>query len=270
MQDEYQGEHYKSLNFEEDPILETWQFQPKYIPIMDKRISHITQENPGRFIGLCGLNYTWKPADAVKRVGDCLNLPGMKGIKMHSFSTTDELPLRVERVESVIDATLKKVKDKKPIVLWHIKPTEENHKEIDILFEMALKYHSIKFVIAHSMYSPKSIEYLLFLEKKHGKKLENLFLETSAADPKKLKDSWIKFGLDRVLYGSDNMNSNDISYREFINSGLAGDELDTIEKVASKRVLEGLNIDDGDRDLIKENDIDSIQFNESQTQAIRL
>ncbi|MFT6633368.1 MAG: putative TIM-barrel fold metal-dependent hydrolase [Bacteriovoracaceae bacterium] len=247
----------RDIDLSGEDFSDTWSFQEKYIPVMDKQVSDISQKYPGRFIGFCGLNYTWTPSSAEKRVKECLDLPGMKGIKMHSFSTTKELPLRVEKVEKVIDATLNKVKAKKPIILWHIKPTLENNKEIDILFQMALKYPDSKFIIAHSMYRASSIEYLLSLEKRYGKRLENLFLETSAAEPKKLKDSWVNFGLDRVLYGSDNFNSNDISYRQFQNSGLTEGEIYQIENIASKRVLEGINIDDSERELMKESLINS-------------
>jgi predicted TIM-barrel fold metal-dependent hydrolase len=245
--------HRKSpIDIEGTNLSESWKFQKKYISIMDKQTSDITQKYPGRFIGFCGLNYTWEPTDAVKRVKNCLNLPGMKGIKMHSFSTTDELSLRVEKVQKVIEKTLSEVSKEKPIVLWHIKPVVDNHAEITVLFTMALKYPEIKFIIAHSMYGEKNIHYLLSLEDRNGKRLENLFLETSASDPNSLKDAWIDFGLDRVLYGSDNMNSNDLSYRQFLDSGLSQKERYSVTHNSSKSIFHGLNIFNAERERGKE------------------
>lgn len=245
-----------------------WAADEKYISLMDAKTSEITQQYPGRFIGLCGLNYTWDTEDGVSRVNKCLSMPGMKGIKMHSFTTNEDSPLGSEKSQVLVDKTLESVSNKKPIVLWHIKPCGNdnskpcNTNEIEFLFQMARKYPGISFVVAHSMYDSKDVEILMSLEQQSGSRLENLFLETSEADPTMMKVVWKKFGLDRVLFGSDNYSLNDHSLNNLEkNSGLSDEELAVLEYVSTNNLFKqaGINIDDGDRAFSEKSSVHSIK-----------
>ena len=217
------------------------------IPIVDKRVSQITQDYPDRFIGICGLNYGWEIKDAIKRVQYCLSLPGMKGIKLHSYPSKDQIFLKEKKAKSLIVNSFESIKEKSPIILWHIfhnnnlhcekdSPSNCGREEIDFLFKMANQYKNFTFIIAHSMYSVKAIDYLINLEKEQGKR-KNIYLETSEANSNEsLGKAWVRFGLDRILYGSDTFHW---SRADFHNkSGLNKAQIKQIEQTNGKVFLE--------------------------------
>lgn len=228
-----------------------WKGDESIIAALDEQTSQITQKHPGRFIGLCGLNYGWRPADAVTRVEHCLSLPGMHGIKMHSYSAPDDQPLRFHQSSAVIDQVLTQVEAKKPIILWHIKeewsshcPNQEpsatcGYEEIDILYQMAKKYPRAVFLAAHSLYSGEAVDRLRSLELRDGKRLENLFVETSEAEPEKMAAAWINFGLDRVVIGTDNANLGDRAVERLRSAfGLDQAQLRQVTELSPRRLLQ--------------------------------
>lgn len=228
-----------------------WKGNESMITALDEQTSKITQDHPGRFIGLCGLNYGWQPADAVARVEHCINLPGMHGVKMHSFSAPDDQPLRIQQSTSVVEQVLTRVEGKKPIILWHIKeewsshcPNQEpsetcGYEEIDVLYQMAKKYPLAVFLTAHSLYSAAAVERLRSLELRDGKRLENLFLETSEAEPEKMKGAWINFGLDRVVIGTDNANLGDRAVEKLRSEfGLDPAQIRQVTELSPRRLLQ--------------------------------
>lgn len=91
-----------------------WSKNEKFIPVMDKRVSAIAQNHPGKFIGLCGFNYSWSKEKAAKRVSDCLKLPGMKGVKIHFHANKDKELLKTGRAQAAVEETLKAISKSKP------------------------------------------------------------------------------------------------------------------------------------------------------------
>ena len=219
-----------------------WSQDETNIPKMDARISELVQSHPDRLIGFCGMNYSWQTEESIARVNSCLQLPGMKGIKMHSYTADDKHQLK-DSQESV-DKVLASVENKKPFILWHIKPCGEDYKncdlnEVNFVYEMAKRYPHILFIIAHSMYEPEAVQLLIDREKQDGVRLSNLFLETSEGDPKKMKQAWDDFGLDRLLFGSDNFNVNDHAFNKLNKeSNFSEEELELIKNLNPKKLLE--------------------------------
>jgi predicted TIM-barrel fold metal-dependent hydrolase len=204
-----------------------WRGNLKFVSILDKRVSALVQKSPGKYIGLCGFSGEWKHDFSLKAVSDCMALPGMKGLKIHSHMGLVDTAETQQVLKRVLDQNF----NKKPgVILWHLK--EES--ELDFLLSILKDYPNTKFIIAHSMKDSKAISKILELEKLQGR-FNNLYLETSDTDPEKLKADWVAFGLDRVLYGSDNFIK---SHDELITSGVfTTDELDQILNINATKIL---------------------------------
>ncbi|MBC77525.1 MAG: hypothetical protein CME64_16090 [Halobacteriovoraceae bacterium] len=230
-----------------------WNKNENLITPFDQRTSELTQKHPGKFIGICGLNYSWEKDDAVKRVSDCLNLPGMKGLKIHFYANENKELLRQSNAQEVVEETFKVISKNNPVILWHIdtEVPEGEFNEIKYVFSLAKKYPNMNFVLAHSMSEPQKVDYLLGLEKKHGAKLKNLYLETSAADHDEMMDAWKRFGLERVLFGSDNFNYNNNAINKF-KKAFSKDEVNLIGNLNPESLLRKIGrneVDNSDRTI---------------------
>jgi predicted TIM-barrel fold metal-dependent hydrolase len=219
-----------------------WRRDLKYVPVMNKRVSDIIQKSPGKYIGLCGFNAEWEPDFSSQAVSSCMKLPGMKGLKIHSYLGLVTSPEKQKTLKTILDHNFKKGPG---VILWHLK--EES--ELDFLLSLLKDYPETKFVIAHSMYDPALVNKILEKEKSEGR-FNNLYLETSAADPSKMKKSWSDFGMDRILYGSDNLIK---SYDEQIKGDIfSSEELEQVLNINAQKILTYLGhpaVDDSDRSI---------------------
>jgi predicted TIM-barrel fold metal-dependent hydrolase len=242
-------------------VIPEWRRDLKYVSIMDKRVSSLIQKEPDKYIGLCGYNSLWKPDFSLKMVSECLKLPGMKGLKVHSHVGAISSKKSQQNLKDILDQNFKKGPG---VILWHLIEEEE----LDYLLSILREYPNTKFIIAHSMYDPKMVERVLEKEKKEGR-FNNLYLETSATKPEKMKESWVAFGMDRILYGSDNFIE---SYDKQISKGVfSNEELDQILNINSQKMLTYLGhpgINDSDRSISKESK-PSIDPTKKRTQAVQ-
>jgi hypothetical protein len=53
--------------------------------------SRVVSKYPGRLTGFCGLNLTWSDGGEILR--ECLDLPGMSGVKIHDYSLPKDFSL---------------------------------------------------------------------------------------------------------------------------------------------------------------------------------
>lgn len=222
-----------------------WKRDLKYVSIMDKRVSEIIQKEPKRYIGLCGFNAEWEGDFADRAVSYCAKLPGMKGLKIHSYIGLVESKKSQQSLKNILDHNFKKGPG---VILWHLKEAPE----LDFLLSILKDYPNTKFIIAHSMYEPSMVQKILDKEKTEGR-FNNLYLETSAADPRKMKDSWMAFGMDRILYGSDNFIE---GYDQQISSGVFSEaELEQLLNLNAQEMLNYLGhpeVNDSDRSVGKD------------------
>lgn len=239
-----------------------WNKNENLITPFDKHTSNLTQKYPGKFIGICGLNYSWEKDEAVKRVSDCLKLPGMKGLKIHFYANKNKELLRENSAQETVEKTFEAISDFNPVILWHIDselPTDcetdplKNceFNEIAYIFSLAKKYPNMNFILAHSMYKPEKVDFLLSLEKRSGVKLDNLFLETSATNHTEMMGAWKRFGLERVLFGSDNFNYNNNAINNFKNA-FSKEEVELIGNLNPERLLQKIGrkeVDNSERGL---------------------
>lgn len=179
-----------------------WVRNEKLIPLINKQVSDATVANAGRFIGACGLTLHWE--NPVQKLVPCLNLPNMKGIKIHS----EDSNMSIDSVKNFrrMDQIFLTVESKRPFVLWHINP----EREVAALYKLAKKHPKITFLIAHSMYSAQALQDWHAMEVKDGRRLNNVWIEISTyyqnAAGALFEDvtvGWRAFGMDRVLFGSD-------------------------------------------------------------------
>lgn len=241
-----------------------WTSNEAMIPILDKRVSKLTQKYRGRFIGLCGFNYSWETEIAKERIKQCINLPGMKGLKIHFHAQDDKQLLDKSSAQETVTQVLLGLKDKKAVVLWHLKADISescgkgdiqacSQTDIGFLYQQAKKNSNLTFIVAHSMYEASAIEVLMNLEKRDGVRLSNLYLETSESAHDKLLSTWRSFGIDRILYGSDNHLKDNYALRK-LESTFNEDEVEMIGKINASKVLNEINaissryeINSGDR-----------------------
>lgn len=178
-------------------------------------VSRFIQKYPNRFVGACGLNLRW--SDPIKNLKTCLNLPGMKGIKIHSEDSgiLVNTPSRFRKISDIFD----KVHSQKPFVIWHLHTDDDEletselikKSELAAVYQLAKKHSDITFILAHSLYSAKAVELWHSWEMNDtNKPLPNVFIEIStyyANIALFLEDeavsAWRNFGMSRVLFGSD-------------------------------------------------------------------
>lgn len=211
----------------------------KHIERLDNLTAKVVQNNKDRMIGLCGYSYTSKFTHELAK--DCLQLSGMKGIKIR-ISGEDDLSVLPAFYSNVIKL-LSNPNNKAKVVLIHLPDNHSDLRKFPDLFskdererilsetDSSLKefYHlvdslrSVQFVIAHSNYSPKYIKDIARQLKKLN--LQNVWLETSTAltlvphsgkEPngkntyEEYAESWREFGINKVLFGSDSIIGNSI------------------------------------------------------------
>ena len=176
-----------------------WMTELSLRTILNKKTSEVVMQNPKRFRGLCGYNSSWR--DEIGVVSECLKLPGMVGIKVHSENDGTVATCEPDRFYKLIAS----IQHLKPIVLWHTTP-EQSASD---LYYFVRSFPKVTFVFAHSFYSPDFVEEFAEIEKKSAK-LQNIFVEVSTIYANKIRllepryvQAWRKFGMRRVLFGSD-------------------------------------------------------------------
>ncbi len=224
-------------------------FETKLYDIRDienAKVSKIVSKNPERFTGLCSVDLEWE--DSSESLEKCLGFKGMLGLKVHP--SWMETPLH--KFEKEFEDALKiGSQNGLKFLLVHLHG-EETEKSISVLHEKARKYPALKFIVAHSFSDPRLINYLASINKTN-----NIFLETSTvlnlSDKKIITSSchkdgcdevplveytraYEKFGLDKVIYGSDTWDqgyliSMGINLSRYVNFN---DEIHMYEKVFVK------------------------------------
>jgi|GEM_PF-6540913 len=216
---------------------------PQLREIFDSQVASLVEAHPMRLIGVCGFNQLWE--DGKEVLGKCLAQPGMLGMKLRFSNEKLSDPKILENIRSAIASHEKKMKfvlihmpAEYPFVLSSPKSYNEKQRkeilkkdtiEIAALVELARKFPAIRFVVAHSMNSSELINELIRLVKKD--KLRNLWIETSFALNQFIPDenmppgkreswkayakAWREFGIDQVIFGSDQV----IGQNENIKSG---------------------------------------------------
>lgn len=185
-----------------------WLRETSNIALANQAVSNFVQSHPGKFIGLCGVTLHW--TDPRRYVLPCLDLPGMKGLKIHSDDSALSLAKRYKDVRSLFAA----VKGRHPIILWHVMTsTKESFSDLDELasiYRLAKEFPQITFVLAHSLYGAEAINALHSWEIRDGADLKNVNIEISTFYANishefddKLVQSWRSFGFDRIQFGSD-------------------------------------------------------------------
>lgn len=225
-----------------------WNKSENLIKVLDERTSELVIKSKGRLIGLCGLNYEWDLDKMKKRLHYCLNLPGMKGVKIHAHAHNDVDFLKSLIAQQNLASIFEEIEKYNPAILWHLHPTlPENcnsasdcdFNEITFIYNLAKKHNRIQFILAHSMYDERYIDFLRGLEIIDKTRLANLYLETSATEYD-LVSAWRRFGLDRVLFGSDNFNKNNFTFRG-LNAVFNQDEVHQIGTVNAVELLRKIN-----------------------------
>ena len=189
---------------------------------INQQVSVLAAEQPKRFTGFCGVNLKWKEALSITRA--CLALPGMKGIKLHSYSTKAYLSgpngdQYVQKVEEILSS----VQDLKPLVMWHPEPdwvsTQYPPGEREWLkIRRIVEHHpDVTFIIAHSG-DEGFLDNWDQTSRQQGHAPRNVYLDLSCRFqpigngpalavtyllPDYFLERWRRFGLERVLFGSD-------------------------------------------------------------------
>ena len=234
---------------------EAWMGNLKMRTQLDEKTSEIVQKHPDRFYGLCGFNTSW--TDGIDVVTNCLSRKGMVGVKIHTaYSGTSSTDPEFDRI-SVLFQNIGKYK---PIVLWHpyddvtsdIALSEKMKTELSKLYEIISTFPHVTFIIAHSFGDGSLINFFSELESKY-KKLENVYLEMSVTLPfaeisdseaqllRTISHAWRKFGMDRVLYGSDLgcIPDQELHLSQIKNHmGLSEDETTKLLRLNSERFLQ--------------------------------
>ena len=212
-----------------------WQFDLKYAPLMDKRISEITQEYPGRFVGFCSIEYSWPRDFLLETLETCLSLPGMKGIKIHTAEVSSINPQVVQTLREAFSLA----SGKRPVILWHLDTADQselreaskenrklikkyNYKVLKSALKFVNDFPQMTFIFAHVFHSLDAFKQLRQIERARTRKrlggkvtikrkFKNLYVETSTVERTLNKEEIVelrgelrRFGIDRVLFGSDN------------------------------------------------------------------
>lgn len=194
-------------------------------------------KDSNRFLGLCGGSYMWPDADKI--FARCLKLPRMVGLKFRFFqyglTFLDQVndPKIRNQLQKIFELNWKKTK----IVLVHM-PNEaywtasENKNSgkslsveaahqrdlssLEILLDLVVKYPRTDFILAHSLYEPSLVQ--ASIDRFQGIIPDNLWIDLSTAfaattntvaigeieeNSRKLVETWRKFGMNRILFGSD-------------------------------------------------------------------
>lgn len=206
----------------------------KEIKKLDLLTSQFIQNSfPQKTLGLCAWHFSWSLQQSKKALAHCLSLPHMKGLKIHmAINNLNERKLRHlhdKEIREKFRFLINKYSSKIKFVLIHNTMSIEYlmdfhnshyaHKnkekfiqrdflDLEVITHLATQLKNTQFIMAHSLYHPRLIKQLAQLKNK--KNLNNLWLESSAifkqfhgASAKWIINSWKKFGLDRILFGSD-------------------------------------------------------------------
>lgn len=159
----------------------------------------LTQEFPGRFIGLAVANprYTDEIYDELER---CFQNETVRGIKIHPTTYVHHYPLNGPKYEPVWEFA----KKHDCPILMHAGPRSEiPYCGPDLIDDVAQRHPEVKILIGHagSYDSWQSLDEHIAVVKKH----DNLFLETSTMNRfYKAVDYMVQeVGSERVIFGSD-------------------------------------------------------------------
>jgi predicted TIM-barrel fold metal-dependent hydrolase len=172
------------------------------IPKIHREVSDYIIRHPDRFTGLCGLHLAWK--NPVQRTVECLKLPGMRGIKIHSNHSG--IFAHIPENREKLDATLHAVSQLQPFVLWHLGVDEE----LRVVYELARKFREITFIIAHVGAGLPQFDELSKWIKNEGR-LQNLWTEVSLSWDTRYGQDMAEWGFrrlrtlgfDQMVFGSD-------------------------------------------------------------------
>ena len=242
--DEYESELQRILNYcttlkiQRAIIITPTYQQSRYdnnkshIKATNAKISQLISAHPDRLLGLAGVSI--HRDDAVEVAKECLELPGIIGIKLRNFTLDPETngnyfgpPMTMfERFEKLI----KLAHRKKTIVLAHFSDDVKLETTMSLL-QLMNKYPDAKLIIAHSGVSSfiglEGLNYIGQEYEKFPQMPRNIYIDIAKSfgmgslgihwDPKQEKyihtakwsdakdyiQAWKTFGIDRVLYGSD-------------------------------------------------------------------
>lgn len=172
------------------------------IPKINQEVSDYIIRHPGRFIGLCGLHMAWK--NPAQKIVECLRLPGMRGIKLHSNNSGiyAHIPENREKLET----TLRAATQFRPFVLWHLGVNEE----LRVVYELAREFPEIIFIIAHVGSGVYHFEDLSARIRNEGRP-QNLWSEVSLSWDTQYGQDMAEWGFrrlrtlgfDQMVFGSD-------------------------------------------------------------------
>lgn len=202
------------------------------------------KQSDGKLFGLCGADL--RANEYLQVVEECLTLPGMIGVKLHFAATDIFLSKALAGTDRYFERTanIAKILGRKGgIILIHFNRTTPqpadstdtrtgNPEETTALLNLAFDYPKVKFVIAHSgLFQAIGLQGIkqigdAFKDLKH---LRNIYLDTAAAlgyaswkqlgenrfdaeptmwkENTDLTEAWKAFGLEYILYGSDEPNT---------------------------------------------------------------
>ncbi|MBK7842486.1 MAG: amidohydrolase family protein [Bdellovibrionales bacterium] len=203
--------------------------------MFNQKTAELIRKHPDRLMGLCGLGHNW--SDGAEITSMCLKNEGMIGIKLRISDDDSIERLTVSSIFNNVVRSIRKNRNKIRMILIHMpgnypwvaaNPTlhsaevrnneySKDVKEIEKLIELGHLFPEIQFVVAHSQSSYELVDELS--KRLKLRNLRNFWLETSTAlttldsdrykpiDEKdswrKYAESWKRFGIDRVLFGSD-------------------------------------------------------------------
>ena len=199
--------------------------------LYNEKTADLVAKYPNHLLGLCGLNHMW--GDGPEVIEKCLQRKEMIGIKLHIVDDND-----VERltVPSIYDNVIRSVEENRSqvrVILIHMPGTyaeasrwpqfhskgetdqafKRDVADLDKLVDIGKKFPEIQIVVAHSLNQWELVNELS--QRIHSNKLKNFWLETSTYqlhrmnpetqynDWKRYATSWRRFGMNRILFGSD-------------------------------------------------------------------
>ncbi len=215
-----------------------------------------------RAIPVCGLTTKYvfyKPA-----LSHCLNL-GFSGFKMHL--SYEETFLENDTLNKIYDALTQVPKDKTVFLLNHYyystKDPIRNKKQTMNLLALSQEFPNVQFIIAHAaLGNPQMLEDIANYYLQNPSILRNIYLETSSfissfhrTDSDFInyygyslsyyRELFQKFGIERVLYGSDSFINNPIGSKEIdfiLNSNFSFYEQDRILEKNGQDFLQLLSL----------------------------
>ena len=228
-----------------DERYEPFQGQDHLREIHNQKTADLVAKYPGKLIGLCGLNYIWK--DGAEITEKCLANPQMVGIKIRVAGEEAVDRLTDKSTFDLITKSISHNRNKVRTVLIHMPDdyswlnstrsirTEEELKrefkkniaEIKKLVKIGKMFPEIQFIIAHSLNSYELINELTKQLKANN--LKNFWIDVSTSltnlipDPmsgisrmstlEKFAEAWRRFGIRKILFGSDQITGLHSIYR---------------------------------------------------------